>query len=51
MDSMLAMPVPVHMFIEAMSLGIGISLLGALRPAWEASRIGYGILVTTHPIY
>ncbi|TFG65404.1 MAG: ABC transporter permease, partial [Nitrospirales bacterium] len=39
MTSMSAMPVPVHMLIEAMSLGIGVSLLGALRPAWEASAM------------
>lgn len=39
MTSLLAMPVPVHMLIEAMSLGIGVSLLGALRPAWEASTM------------
>jgi len=37
--SLLAMPIPFHMLIEAMSLGVGISLLGALRPAWEASTM------------
>jgi putative ABC transport system permease protein len=36
---LLAMPIPIHMLVEAMSLGIGVSLLGALRPAWEASTM------------
>jgi putative ABC transport system permease protein len=39
MTSLLAMPIPFHMLVEALSLGIGISLLGALRPAWEASTM------------
>ncbi|MEX0828951.1 MAG: FtsX-like permease family protein [Nitrospirales bacterium] len=39
MDSLFSMPVPVHMLIEAMSLGVGVSLVGALRPAWEASTM------------
>jgi len=39
LTSLLAMPVPFHMLVEAMSLGVGISLLGALRPAWEASTM------------
>ena len=39
LTSLLAMPIPFHMLVEAMSLGIGISLLGALRPAWEASTM------------
>ncbi len=39
MTSLLAMPVPFPMYIEAMCLGIGVSLCGALRPAWEASTM------------
>ncbi len=39
MTSLLAMPVPLPMYIEAMCLGIGVSLCGALRPAWEASTM------------
>jgi putative ABC transport system permease protein len=39
MTSLLAMPIPLHMLVEALSLGIGVSLLGALRPAWEASTM------------
>ena len=39
MTSLLAMPIPLHMMVEAVSLGIGVSLLGALRPAWEASTM------------
>jgi putative ABC transport system permease protein len=39
MTSLLSMPIPFHMLVEALSLGIGISLLGALRPAWEASTM------------
>jgi putative ABC transport system permease protein len=39
MTSLLAMPIPVHMLMEAMSLGIGVSLMGALQPAWEASTM------------
>ncbi len=37
MTSLLAMPIPFHMLVEAISLGIGVSLLGGGRPAWEAS--------------
>jgi putative ABC transport system permease protein len=39
MTSLLAMPLPLHLLVEALSLGIGVSLLGALRPAWEASTM------------
>jgi len=39
MTSLLAMPIPLHMLVEAVSLGIGVSLLGALRPAWEGSTM------------
>ena len=39
MTSLLAMPIPLHMLVEALSLGIGVSLLGALRPAREASTM------------
>ncbi len=39
MTSLLAMPIPLHMLVEAMSLGVGVSLLGALGPAWEASTM------------
>jgi putative ABC transport system permease protein len=39
MTSLLAMPIPFHMLVEAISLGIGVSLLGAFRPAWEASTM------------
>jgi putative ABC transport system permease protein len=39
MTSLLVMPVPFHMLVEAMSLGIGVSLLGAFRPSREASRM------------
>jgi putative ABC transport system permease protein len=39
MTSLLVMPIPLHLLVEAVSLGIGVSLLGALRPAWEASTM------------
>ena len=39
LTSLLAMPIPFYLLWEAMVLGIGISLLGALRPAWEASTM------------
>jgi len=39
MTSLLAMPVPFHMLVEAICLGLGVSLIGALRPAWEASTM------------
>ena len=39
MTSLLAMPIPFYMLAEALSLGIGVSLLGGLRPAWEASTM------------
>ncbi|MDH5588000.1 MAG: FtsX-like permease family protein, partial [Nitrospirota bacterium] len=39
MTSLLALPIPIPMLLEAMCLGLGISLLGAFRPAWEASTV------------
>ena len=39
MTSLLVMPIPLHLLIETVSLGIGVALLGALRPAWEASTM------------
>ena len=39
MTSLLVIPVPILMLIEAMCLGIGVSLLGAFRPAWEGSTM------------
>ena len=39
MTSLLAMPTPWPLFGEALWLGLGVSLLGALRPAWEASTM------------
>jgi len=39
MTSLLSMPIPFHMLGEAMCLGIGVSLIGALRPAREASTM------------
>ena len=39
MTSLFSMPVPLPMFVEAMCLGLGVSLCGALRPAWEASTM------------
>ncbi len=32
-------PIPIPLLLEAMGLGIGVSLIGALRPAREASRM------------
>ncbi len=31
--------IPPHLLVEAAGLGIGVSLVGALRPAWEASTV------------
>ena len=39
LTNLLAVPIPFHMLLEGMALGIGVSLFGALRPAWEASTI------------
>ena len=39
MTSLFSMPIPISMFVEAMCLGLGVSLCGALRPAWEASTM------------
>ena len=37
--TLLASPIPIPLLMEALCLGIGVSLLGALRPAWEASAM------------
>ena len=37
--SLLALPIPVHLLGEALCLGLGVSLLGALSPAWVASTM------------
>ena len=39
MRSLLASQIPVPMLIEAMVLGMGVSVVGALRPAWDASTM------------
>ena len=39
MTSLLALPIPMPMLFEAMCLGAMVSLLGAFRPAWEASTV------------
>ena len=39
LTSLVAMPVSLQVFVEAMCLGLGVSLVGALRPAWEASTM------------
>jgi putative ABC transport system permease protein len=39
LTTLFAMPIPLYMFLESMSLGLGVSLFGALRPAWEASTV------------
>ena len=39
MTTVLETRFPLHMFLESMCLGIGVSLTGALRPAWEASTM------------
>jgi putative ABC transport system permease protein len=39
MTSLSIMPVPYYLLGEAICLGIGVSLMGALRPAWEASTM------------
>ena len=37
LTSLLPRPISASLFIEAMCLGLGVSLVGALRPAWEVS--------------
>ncbi len=39
LTSIMAMPIPVHLYIEGLVLGLGVSLIGALVPAWEASAL------------
>ena len=39
MTTLLATRFPIHMLLEAICLGIGVSLMGAFRPAWEASTM------------
>ncbi len=39
MTALLALPIPLPLLVEAMCLGIAVSLMGALRPAWEASTM------------
>ncbi len=39
MTSLLALPIPMPLLLEAMCLGAVVSLLGAFRPAWEASTV------------
>jgi len=35
--SLVVSQVPLWLLLEAMGIGVGVSLLGALRPAWDAS--------------
>ena len=39
LTTLLTLPIPFYMFLESLSLGLGVSLFGALRPAWEASTV------------
>ena len=39
LTSLLAMPIPFSLLVEATCLGVVVSLMGALRPAWEASTM------------
>ncbi len=39
LTSLFIRPIPLHLLGEAMALGLGVSLMGALRPAWEASAM------------